>query len=119
MSKIRLEFNREESYVLLVATECIRQLFCEEDGGIPLVTALRSAAGNREYTDLGVTFSSFDDLRSLTVRVSADDRWPKEGRVFLKADEPNLDDLHFDFRLEGNPANPKVHFTRLSSGSGN
>ena len=118
MPKIRLELERGESYALLVATECLRQLFCEEDGGIPLVTALRLAAGNREYTDLGVTFSSFDDLRSLTVRVSAGDLWPKEGQVFLKADEPNFNDLHFDFRLEGNPANPNVNFTSLTNKSG-
>ena len=117
MPKIRLELDRMGSYALLVATECLRQLFCEEDGGIPLITALRPAAGNREYTELGVTFSSFDDVRSLKVRVFAGDLWPKEGKVFLKADEPNFNDVHFDFRLEGNPANPKVHFTSLSNRS--
>ena len=118
MPKIRLDFDQQESYALLAAMECLRQLFCEEDGGIPLITALRPAAGNREYTELGVTFSSFDDLRSLTVRVFAGDLWPKKGQVFLKNDEPNLNDLHFNFRLEGNPANPKVHFVSLTNKSG-
>jgi hypothetical protein len=117
--KIKLELDRFESYALLVATECLRQLFCEEDGGIPLVAELRPGASNREYTELGVTFTSLDDVRYLRVRVHAGDHWPKEGRVFLKADEPNLNDLHYDFRLEGHPANPEVHFTRLASGRSN
>ena len=118
MPKIRLELDRMESYALLAAMECLRQLFCEEDGGIPLVASIRPGAANREYTELGVTFTSFDDVRSLKVRVFAGDLWPKEGQVFLKADEPNFNDLHFDFRLEGNPANPQVHFTSLSNKSG-
>lgn len=50
------------------------------------------------------------------MRVYAGDLWPKEGRVFLKADESNLNDRHFEIRLEGRPANPQVHFTRLAAG---
>ena len=118
MPKIRLDFDRQESYALLVATECLRQLFCEEEGGIPLIASIRPATVNRDYTEMDVTFTSFDDVRYLKVRVQAGDLWPKEGRVFLKADEPNFNDLHFDFRLEGNPANPNVHFTSLTNKSG-
>jgi hypothetical protein len=118
MPKIRLDFDRLESYALLVATECLRRLFCEEDGGIPLIAELRPGAANRDYTEMGVTFTSLDDVRYLKVRVFAGDLWPKEGKVFLKADEPNFNDLHFDFRLEGNPANPVVYVTRLTGGAG-
>ena len=119
MSKIKLELDRSESYALLVAMECLRRLFCEEDGGIPLIAELRPGASNREYMELGVTFTSLDDVRYLRVRVHAGDLWPKEGRVFLKGEELDFGDPHFDFRLEGNPANPEVNFTRLASGKGN
>ena len=118
MPKIRLELDRLESYALLVATECLRQLFCEEDGGIPLIAELRPGASNREYMELGVTFTSLDDVRYLRVRVHAGDLWPKGGRVVRNADEPSLNDLRFDFRLEGNPANPVVYVSRLTGGGG-
>jgi hypothetical protein len=116
MPKIRLDFDRLESYALLVATECLRQLFCEEDGGIPLIASIRTATANLDYTEMDVTFTSFDDVRYLRVLVHAGDIWPKGGSVFLKANEPNLNDLRFDFRLEGNPANPRVHLVRLTRG---
>src|SRR3990170_6291309 len=118
MPKIRLELDRLESYALLVAMECLRQLFCEEDGGIPLIAELRPGASNREYMELGVTFTSLDDVRYLRVRVHAGDLWPKEGRVFLKGEELDFGDPHFDFRLEGNPANPVVYVSRLTGGGG-
>ena len=68
MPKIRLELDRMESYALLVATECLRQLFCEEDGGIPLVASIRPCAANREYTELGV-------LPLTSVQVAQITRW--------------------------------------------
>jgi len=110
MPEITLAFDRQETYALLAATECLRQHFSEE-GGIPLISSIRPVSTNREYTEMEFVFelASLGDF-VLNILVEAGDLWPKKGSAcatFVETDGMT----QYQFVLEGNPGQPKVRFT--------
>ncbi len=114
MPKIRLEFDRLESYALLVAHEYLRQLI-SEDGGIPFIRTISPVSSNTEYTEVKFIFKFRDDY-VLDIRVSAGDVWPKKGVAHLIRVDTGAGEVRHDFELRGNPAEPQVVFTRMRGG---
>lgn len=110
MPKIRLDFDREESYALLVATECLRQLFSGEDGGSSLITAIRPVSADRERTRLDFFFEFGESDFVTHVYVNAGDLWPKEGSLIVTRIDVGAGGRRVAFRLIGNPVHPKVEF---------
>ena len=60
MSEIRINLDREESYAFLAATEFVRQLFSDEEGGIPLISSIRFPLTSRRYARADVVFKLGD-----------------------------------------------------------
>lgn len=119
MAKIRLKFDRLESYVLLAATEYLRQLV-SEDGGIPLIQSISPLSSSTSYTTMQFTFAFNGANYRLDIKVQAVDLWPKQGvahliRRGLMGAETGV--VRHDFELRGNPGEPQVVFTRLRGGS--
>ncbi|MEX0587490.1 MAG: hypothetical protein WD159_01905 [Patescibacteria group bacterium] len=116
MPDIRLILHRQESYALLVATEMVRQMFGEEDGGIPLISQVRPIADNRDYTQMDFVFEAAESDWVAKVRVNAGDIWPKEGTVLLIRVDIGAGGSEYAFRLEGEPDCPIVRFSKLKVG---
>ncbi len=123
MPKILLEFDRLESYALLVAHEYLRQLI-SGGGGIPFIRTISPVSNNREYTEVRFGFEfrkvrfgfEFRDKYVLNVRISAGDIWPKQGVAHLIRGGTGAGEVRHDFELRGNPAEPQVVFTRIRGG---
>lgn len=115
MAEIRLELDRSESYCLLVATECLRQLFCDGDGGIPLISEISKAHSSQNYAQLDILFEASEFDWVAHVYVNSGDLWPKGGDVRLIQGAVGAGGMIYDFRLEGHPDNPKVHFLRRTA----
>jgi len=116
MPKIRLDFDRLESYALLVATEAVRE---ESGEGIPLLFAIDQFEINVEWARGSLVFRTPNRTWTVEVRVPAGDRWPKEGIVLMSWAINDVDSHMGDvgvggrkrsFRLTGNPASPNVEF---------
>ena len=105
MPKIRLELAREESYAFLVAAEFLRQIFGEEDGGIPLVSAIAPVSMDLESARLDVVFEYGESDYVARVKVRAG-RWPKKGTVLLTRVDIGAGGALYDVELNGNPAHP-------------
>ncbi len=117
MPKIRLDFDREESYALLVATECLRRLFCEEDGGVPMIASIRPVFSDRKSTLVNFFFEFCKQDFVVRVYVSGGDLWPKEGHLIPTRIDVGAGKMRYDFRLEGNPASPVVKFKCPTAGA--
>lgn len=114
MPEISLDLDRDESYALLVATEALRQLFCEEDGGIPLVSVIRSGGG----AQLKLLFD-YEKAQSdcvLAIRLETDKAWPRKGIARLAVGDLSGGVAQYRFHLEGDPDHPQVRFARLEGG---
>lgn len=116
MPKIRLELARDESYALLAATEFLRQIFGEEDGGIPPISVIVPISADREFARLDAVFAYGESDYVARVKVPAGG-WPKKGTVLLTRVDGGGGRATYDVKLNGNPAYPVVKFKRLAAGT--
>lgn len=118
MAKIRWELDRLESYCLLVAQEFLRQMI-SEDGGIPLIVAIRPVSADTQYTEIRFVCDFDGDAFILDVSFIAGDLWPKKGTVhWLESGlmESETGVARYEFELRGNPRRPEVVFTTMRGG---
>ncbi len=114
MPKIQLDFDRQESYALLVGQEFLRQVFGEKGDGIPLIFQIRSVTNNREYSQLDLLFNHGVWSWIAEVHVAAGDLWPKGGNLLLVQDDVGGNSVRYFFELIGNPDHPNVKFRKMT-----
>lgn len=113
MSEIGINLDREESYALLAATEFVRQLFSDEEGGIPLISSIRFPLTSRRYARADVVFKLGDSSYIAKVFVTVGVVWPREGYVGLTNIDTVTVDIIYSLKLNGNPGQPVVEFDHL------
>lgn len=114
MATIRLEFDRLESYALLVVHEFLRQLISGGEG-IPFIRMISPVSSNTEYTEVRFIFEFKGDY-TLAIKVDAGDVWPKKGVAHLIRIDISAGQVRYDFELQGKPDEPQVVFTKMRGG---
>jgi hypothetical protein len=113
MSEIGINLDREESYAFLAATEFVRQLFSDEEGGIPLTSSIQFPLTSRRYARANVVFKLGDSSYTAKVFVTVGTVWPREGYVGLTNIDTVIVDIIYSLKLSGNPGQPVVEFDHL------